>query len=378
MTRNLTITLIIILSIALGLASCGKKAGTASEKKAELAKLKSQLIDIEAKIKALESELGSTSKLGDIVPVSVYRIQPETFRRFIDVQGHIESQKLASISATMGGRITRINFSEGSFVKRGAVIIETDSDILQKSLTELQNSYEFVKKLFQKQSNLWDQKAISEIQFLEAKNNKEALELKIETVKRQISESKVVAPFDGTIDRIFPKIGEMAAPGIPLAQISGGGELKLVANVSETYITTFKIGSPVEIFFPELNKTMESKITVISKAIDARNRTFRVEMSAAGLPSEVRPNMLCSIKFNDISIPNSIVIPLNALQKSSEGYYLYTVESSSPAKAKKKFVTVSNVADDKAMISEGLGFNDVVITEGVLDVADGQRIVVKN
>jgi len=360
------------------LYSCNNEPKTIEEKKKALSELKVKLSEIEQKIKTLEKEVGSSDGEEAPVMVTVETIEPETFKRFLNVQGRIESEKLAMLSTTMGGQVVKINYNDGSFVKKGATIIEIESDILKKSLTELENTYEFVKKIYQKQSNLYDQKAISEVQYLEAKNNKESIELKIETVKRQIAETKILAPFDGIIDRVFPKIGELAAPGLPLVQLSGGGDLKIVANVSESYISSFKIGTPANIIMSEINVSLDSKISVISKAIDNRNRTFRVEMTSAGLPATTRPNMLCSVKFNDIMIPNSKVVPLSSLQKSSEGYYLYVVEGGSNPIAKKRFVSVDNVADNYALVSSGLEFNEKIISDGVLDVADGQKIIIKN
>lgn len=375
---NQGVKIFLIALIAISVISCGQQTSPVEQKKSELKKLRSELIAIQTKIRTLENQLGKQAKQEDIVPVTVYKIVPETFNRFLDIQGQVESEKLALLSTTMGGTIVRINVSEGSNVRKGSVLIELDSEILEKSLAELQNTYEFVKKVYQKQSNLWDQKAISEIQFLEAKNNKESLELKIETVKRQIRESRIIAPFDGTIDRVFPKIGELVGPGSPIIQLSGGGQLKLVANVSENYVSTFKVGDAVKVRFNEINKEFDTKIRVISKSIDPRNRTFRVEIGMVGNSGEIRPNMLCNMKFNDISIPNSIIIPLSSLQKSSEGYFVYKVEVSSPARAVKQLVTVGQIANDVAQITSGLNQSELVISDGVLDVSNGQAVTIKN
>jgi RND family efflux transporter MFP subunit len=368
--------LLVIISVTN--ISCTKKDGSKEGKIKELAKLKNELADIEDKIKKLETEIGDQGGEDLPVPVKIIEVTPDTFNRFINIQGHVESEKLAMISSTMGGKITKINVNEGSFVKRGTVLLEIESDILDKNLAELENTFEFVKKVFQKQSNLWEQKAISELQFLEAKNSKESLELKIETIKRQIKESKLVAPFDGTIDRIFPKIGEMAAPGFSLIQLSGGGNLKIVANVSESYVNTFKVGIPAQVEFLEIGHKINSKISVISKAIDVRNRTFRVELQSGQVPQDVRPNMLCGIIFNDLSVPNSLIVPVSSLQKSDEGYYLYVAEGTTDMVARKRLVNVGNVSDQFALITSGIQPNDKVISEGVLDVAEGQKITIQN
>jgi len=374
--KKITVVLIILITAVTILASCSNNGGSNQAKKDELAKLKKELVSIQSKIKTLETELkGSGDEAGgDVIKVDYIEIQPNVFRRFLKVQGVAESEKLATLSFKMGGTIVRLYVNEGSFVKKGTLIAEADAEVLYKTLKEVEGSYDFVLNIYNKQKNLYEQKVISEIQYLESKNNKESLERKIETLKRQIQDAKLVAPFDGVIDRLFPKVGEMAGPGMPVAQLSGAGSMKIVANVSESYVSTFKPGDAVKINFTDLGKEIDSKIGVVSKVIDTRNRTFRIEMISNNLPEGVRPNMICSIDVNDVAIPNSISVPISSVQNSENGKYVYVIQENSNPVVKKRFIKTGLTAGEFLQVIEGLNPGEKVVTEGVLDVSDGQRV----
>jgi membrane fusion protein, multidrug efflux system len=374
--KKIIVVLIILITAGSILVSCSNKGGSNQAKKDELAKLKKELVSIQSKIKTLETELkGSGDEVGgDVIKVDYIEIQPNVFRRFLKIQGVAESEKLANLSFKMGGTIVRLYVNEGSFVKKGTLIAESDAEVLYKTLKEVEGSYDFVLNVYNKQKNLYEQKVISEIQYLESKNNKESLERKIETLKRQIQDAKLYAPFDGVIDRLFPKVGEMSGPGMPVAQLSGAGSMKIVANVSESYVSTFKPGDDVKINFTDLGKQIDSKIGVVSKVIDTRNRTFRIEMASTNLPEGVRPNMICSIDVNDVAIPNSISVPISSVQNSENGKYVYVIQENSNPMVKKRFIKTGLTAGEFLQVIEGLNPGEKVVTEGVLDVSDGQRV----
>ncbi len=379
MLKSLKTILIITISL-LVVVACSQKQTSIEGKKAELEKIKSQISDLQSKATILENEIGKSgkgSKENALVNVEVKEIKPEIFRRFIDLQGTVESGKSIMVSPKMSGQIVKINVSNGASVQKGQTLMELDDDVLQKGLTELETAYEFANTVFEKQKRLWEQKAGSEIQYLQAKNGKESLEKKIATLKQQISWCKITAPFAGIVDNISPKIGELAGAGMPIIKLTSMSDIKITAEISEAYISSVKAGDMALINIPEINQKIESKISVISKSIDSKNRTFKIEIRLPKVPANLRPNLSCGVSVNDITIKDAMVVPLSIVQKSGDKEFIFTVDGPEGNKVKKQFVKTGTSYQDKVVILEGLQFSEKVITTGVFDVADGQSINIK-
>jgi RND family efflux transporter MFP subunit len=317
--------IIAILSIiTIILTSCGDK--TVEAKKASLEKLKSEQAALTTKIKALEDEIKSSGATLDsrekIVNVAVSNIETSKYNHFITVQGRVDGDENATISAKVPGLVLNVLVKPGSVVKAGQVLAEFDGNAIRKQIQPLETNLLFLTDLYNKQKALWDKQIGSEIQYKQAKTNKEALEQNIAAMREQLSMYKITATVNGTIDVVNLKIGQMAMPGMPYFTIVNFNKLKVKADVAETFANKIKEGNVAQVEFPDINKSITSKISYSGKGISALNRTFGVEVA---LPNDntYLPNMIAVLKIIDYSKDNAIVIPVNCIQNSQEGTNVY-------------------------------------------------------
>ena len=379
MKKNLLFIVIVAITGMFVFSSCSKGGKTIDAKKQELATLKIQLNEIKDKITNLEKELALSNKTenSDVVLVDVQNVVPEKFQRFIRVQGTIESDQVASISCKMGGPVTRIFVQEGSMVKRGQLLMQIDDEIVKRGIEELSTSISFAEDVFNRQKRLWEQKAGSEVQYLQAKNTYESLLKKKSSLEQQQDNAKIYAPFSGYVDLIYPKIGETVMPGTPIFKLTGMSNIKVTADISETYITTVKPGISAEISIPELNEVITGKITTAAKAIDSKNRTFKVEIKLNRIPKSLRPFLVCSVSINDVTKDNIITAPIAYLQKSGEEFFVFVADETNGI-AKKRDLKTGLFNETSAEIITGLNANEKIITNGSLDVSDCQKIKIIN
>ncbi|CAH0996329.1 Toluene efflux pump periplasmic linker protein TtgA [Emticicia aquatica] len=367
-----------ILSAVVILVSCSKGGDKVSEKRAELAKLVAEEKTISASIKKLQSELDiidPKKEIEKVIAVTVSPITSQTFKHFVEIQGRVDAKNNLFVSPQMGGAITNLYVKEGDFVKQGQLIATVDNSILKQSIQEIDVQLGTAKVFYEKQKSLWDQKIGTEIQFIQAKANVEALEKRLATLQTQTSMTKVIAPISGFVDEVRMKAGEMAAPGLGIVRIVNSDNLKVVAQVADTYASTIKQGDVVNVKFPDLGKEVTAKLTFVGQTVNPASRTFTVEASISKIDPQLKPNMTAVLNINDQAKGNAIIINQNYIQHTELGDIVYVAVTEGAKKvSRSRKVTTGVTYNGDIEITSGLQAGDMLITQGYQDLVDGQTV----
>ena len=362
----------IILSVVLFLASCKEKLTPEQE----LAQLKKEKLELDSKIKAIEDKLPKKPTMQVEKTVQIDSLVMQDFKHFVEVQGTVESDANTWVTS-IGGIVTNVYVKEGDFVKAGQILAKTDMSALERGIDEARNGLALANTVYEKQKRLWDQNIGSEIQYLQAKNNKEAAEKAISRLQAQLSMSYMKSPISGTVDEVKVRVGEMASPGTPYSGIRVVNTSKLTVNakMADAYLASVKKGDKVSIVFPDINKTTESQLTFVGKVVNPQNRTFPIEAAIQNTTGDFAPNMIAKLMINDETYKNVIVVPSNIIQKNIDGDFLLVAEEKDGKfYARKKVIMVGDSYNGQTMIKEGLTINYRIITFGYSEISDGQLI----
>lgn len=362
----------LVLSLILG--SCGSGNAGIEKKKEELAKLKSEKKELESKITALEKEIGAsdTSSNTNIKYVKTASVSPSEFSHYIDLMGNVDCDDNVLVNPKMGGLVTAVYVTEGQNVSAGQVLATVENSVLQNSVDEIENQLSLAKTIYEKQKRLWDQKIGTELQYLQAKNNKESLEKRLATTKTQLSLSMIVAPFAGVVDEVNIKVGETAAPGMGGIRVINMNKLKVVAKVADAYSGKIKKGDKVIVNLPDANINFESTVSYAGLNVAANSRTFEVEIKIPSNVKGLKPNMLAKISINDLTTNNALVIPLNTVQKSADGEAFVFLANNN--KAELRTVKLGTSYNTQVVIESGLQAGETLIVEGYDDLIQGQEL----
>ena len=341
----------------------------------KIAQQKNKIVSIEAKIRELENQMTAREQK-TLVPVSVKEIKPENFNHYIITYGEVKAKKYAMISPEMNGRIEKIHVSEGEYVQKGQLLVSLNTESIEKQINGVKSSLELAVKRFQKLDTLWKQNIGSEIEYLSAKNNKESLESQLESLRAQKRMSQISAPFNGIVNKIIPKEGELASPTMPVIEFVNLGRLTIKADVSETYIGKINKGQMVALTFSALpDLSIKTPVIRVSKVINAASRTFEIEMEIDNPEEKIKPNIVSTIKINDFSSDSAFVVPSLAVRKDVSGQYVYTVEQKDNKNiVTKKYVTTGLSYEEKTMIPEGLQKGENVVVKGYHLVSSGVEV----
>lgn len=371
--------LIASVTILALLASCGGSASKKEKLEKDLKAKIDQISTLKAEIATIQDELKKldTSKVAEGKPVRITPVALGTFSHSIDIQGRIDAEESVAASPQMPGIVKSINVSAGDQVGAGQVLATLDDDVYVKGLAELQTQLDFAKNIFDKQKSLWDQKIGSEVQYLQAKNNVDALEKKKATLQEQLDMTRIKAPLAGTVDMVGLKLGEIASPGLTTISIVNVTKLKAKGEVAEGYIAKVKNGAPVMIVLPDANKTIDATVTYAGQIINKMNRTFNVEVNIKPSEADVHPNMVAVMKIIDYKNDQAVSCPLSIIQQGADGKtFVYVAANNKDGKlaAERREVTYTRTYNGTVEIATGLKPGDQLITEGYNDLNSGDLV----
>ncbi|OWY25412.1 efflux RND transporter periplasmic adaptor subunit [Sphingobacteriales bacterium UPWRP_1] len=353
---------------------------TTGDRAAELKKLKEQQAKLTEQIQTLEQEVGTQSGSAMQSPketaVEVMELRATPFTHYLEVQGKVDCSDNIAVSPKQPGIVTQVMVVRGQKVNKGDILATLDDAVFQQSLQELQTNISFAKTIYDKQKALWDQKIGTEVQFLTAKNNLQTLEYKMATLQKQADLYNVRAPITGTVEEVNVKVGEGAMVGSPIPpfRVVNAANMKVVVDIAETYVGKVRVGDEAEVLLPDLGKTVTCKVKTIGNIINNAGRTFQVELKLPAMP-DLRTNMIAMVKIKDYAVASTIVVPINTIQNSDEGSYVYIAEKTADKfTAKKQLVTPGTANGDFVEIKSGLQSGNLLITTGFQDLNTGQLV----
>jgi membrane fusion protein, multidrug efflux system len=373
---------IITLLAAATLVACEapKDESQLGKLKQEKDSLKEVYTGIAKRMSELDFQISTLDTATEIrVPlVTVAPIKVKGFEHYFVVQGAVEADKNALVYPEVMGEIVSIRVQEGQAVNKGDVIMELDAKLVRSQIKELETSYAFVKDMYEKQEKLWNQKIGSEVQYLEAKNNKERMEQSMKTLKAQLDLYIVRAPFAGTVDEIVPKVGEAAAPQMPVARVVNLNQVYIKSDVSENYISSVKKGTTANVYFSSLDKSFVTSVNRSGDYINANNRTFKVRFDIDNGSGELIPNMLADISILDYALDSAVVIPTKIIQEDRQSNeYVYVMSKSGGESTVKKVVINTGMSyNGETVILKGLSGDEMYIDQGARSVQDGDIVEV--
>ena len=108
----------------------------------------------------------------------------------------------------MPAQVRALYVKKGDVVKKGQLLAKLDDAVMLQQVDGLKTQLAYAENIYNRQKNLWDQGIGTEVQLITAKNNVDALNKQIATLKETWNTSFVYAPVSGIADEVNVKEGE--------------------------------------------------------------------------------------------------------------------------------------------------------------------------
>lgn len=383
----------LVLFTALFLASCAeqKDASLATILASnDLKQIKAKKSDIDLQqqaltldLKKINDKLDSLDKDKNVPLITTLKVKEQVFTHFIALQGNVKTKQNVLVYPEMPGILKSVLVKEGQRVKQGQILATIDDGGMSQQLAQLETNVQLAKTTFERQQRLWEQKIGSEIQFLQTKTAFESQKSAVSQLKQQLEKSIVTAPFSGIIDAVFKEKGVVVAPGqgSEIFRIVNLSNMYIETEVPETYIRSITKNKTVEVNFPILNQTMQSKIRQVGNFINPNNRSFKIEIGVPNLNGNIKPNLTARLKLNDYTNPKAILIPQSIISENAQGaQFVYVVidKKDQKAIAKRLIIETGKTQGDLIEVVKNLAADAEIIIEGARSVNNGQVVKVIN
>jgi RND family efflux transporter MFP subunit len=367
------------LTLVLSCGTSEKESQSLTELKTKKAALKEQMNQIGSELKAVEMAISELDTLKKLMSVTSIKPEIKDFNHYIEVQGVVKADQTIDLHTEMGGTVTAILVKEGQKVSKGQLLATLDSDVIDNSVLQLDTQLALATTTFERQARLWKQNIGSEIQYLQAKAQKESLENNVKSLRAQARKMKLIAPFSGVIDQIYTKTGELSSPQKPFLKLVNLNTVYVESEVTETYLKSIKKDTKALLNFNSIGTAMEASISQVGNFINPSNRSFKIRIDLKNSNNELKANLLADIKINDFQA-NGIVIPSRLVQKDRDNNtFVYTIEpKENNHKVVKTYVKEAMNYDNQSYISEGLISNSILIDKGARLVNDNETVTLVN
>src|SRR5207237_5272603 len=137
-----------------------------------------------------------------------------------------------SLSAEMPGTVTAVLVHAGDKVSRGQVLARLDDRAIRQQVDAMKSQVDMAVTMYNRQKNLWDQKIGSEVQFIQARTQKESIEKQYAALQEQWNMTRIKSPINGTVDEVMIKVGSSAAPGFAAVRVVNLTNLKVKGEIA--------------------------------------------------------------------------------------------------------------------------------------------------
>ena len=374
------------------LISCGNKEksvedvideGNLSEIRSKKAELSEQQSELSSKIDKLDEAIKELDPNRNLTLVTTTKVTDALFKHYAEVQGDVATDQNIIIYPEFSGVLEQVKVEEGEHVQKGQTLAVIDDGGLSSQLAQLEAQETLAKTTFERQKRLWEQNIGSEMQYLQAKTNYESVKNSVDQLKSQLAKTVVTAPFSGIIDEVISDQGQVVNPGQnQLFRLVSLDDMYIDADVPETYLNSIEKGTDVKVQIGSIGKEFHGKVSQVGNTINPGNRTFNVRISIPNSKGLVKPNQIATIKLNDYSAKNAVVIPENVVQQNARGesliYVIGEKTSDSTGFAQKTVVETGRVYNDSIEVKSGLKPGQTLILEGGKGLRDGQEVEIRN
>lgn len=308
-----------------------------------------------------------------ILKAEGFVVSPKVYNNIYTASGSLLANEEIDIHPETNGRVTKILFTEGSFVKKGQHLVELYNEDIIAQIQKLRAQRGLQVNILNRQNDLLSIGGISKQDFETTQTQIQSIDADIAYQQALLTKTKIVAPFDGKIGIRNVSPGAVITTTSVVAHLEQVHPLKMDFTVPDQYRGNFQNGMKVMFNVDGTLDTLSGEVSAIDPGADPNTRTIKVR---ALVPN--KEGKLVSGSFAHILIPfksenNAIMIPSQAVIPTTRDKQVAVLDH---GKAQLKTIILGDRTADLVLVLQGLAPGDTILTTGLMQVKPNMSVTV--
>lgn len=298
-------------------------------------------------------------------------LEPQTLNDMFRMKGVMLPDEEVDLTFETSGKITKIYFQEGTFVKKGDLLAKVNDAPLQAELKKLEAQLPLAQDRVYRQQILLEKDAVSQETYQSVLTELETLKADIELTKARIAQTELRAPFDGAIGLRLVSEGAYASPTVVIAKLTKISPLKIEFSVNENMVNEIKPGTNLAFTVDNDLATYHATVYAIESRLDVQTLTFFARALFQNPGGKIKPGQSANVIIQLDQKNDAIVIPSISMIREMGRQLVYIYKN---GKAKEVEIKTGLSTASSVQVTDGLSFGDTLLTTGVMQLTDGALV----
>lgn len=310
-------------------------------------------------------------------PVIVAEAVEREFTDRIEALGTLRANESVEVTANVTEVVERIGFEDGERVKQGDVLVELVQTEEEALIVEARATANEAKLQYERALQLAKSGASARSDLDESRRIYETTKARLGAIESQLTDLRIVAPFDGIVGLRNISVGTLVQPGEMITTLDDDSVMKLDFAVPSTFLSVLEAGTPVEAVTRGFgDEKFRGEISSVSSRVDPVTRAVTVRAVIPNPEQKLKPGLLMTVVI--ASRPrNSVAVPEEALMPQGATTAVFVIDDEvTPPVVRRREVVVGKRRAGEVEIEEGLQAGERVVTRGAMMLGDGATIQV--
>jgi len=306
--------------------------------------------------------------------VEAVKVKQQQWKTQIHTIGTLTANQGIEIKPEIPGRVTKILFKSGEYVKEGTPLIQLDPAIYQAQYKLTEAQAELSKSQLERTKNLFKQHVAAASKLDQDVATYKIDEANMEKAKAQLDETLIRAPFSGYIGLKQVDLGDYLSIGQNIVNLQDTNTMLTNFTVPEIYINEVQSGQTVLLQTDAVpGKTFTGEIYALDSRVDPQTRTLAVRAKIPNPKHLLTPGIFANVTILVGKDKNVVTVPQTAIVYSIESDYVYKIVDNKAIKAE---VKLGERLGEEVAITQGLQPGDEVVTAGQIKLREGAPVMI--